>query len=272
MPGLRCLCKLIFITLFSLAPLPAAWADTDIVVGVYDFPPVARIDEDKKVEGLLGDLLRELETVHQDVTFRIFHTSPKRRYLDFDAHLYDVIFFESPSWEWQDKQALISPPLLMDEDIYIALNKPGRDASFFEDLEQRNIVALSGYHYGFAGMETDPQELEQRFNIEFSDSPSRNLELIKADRPSVAQVAIINDSYLQMHLDHHPEDRDRFLISEQPDQTYQLSIITHPEGPVTARDMMDLLAPLIESGRYQSLVQKWGLDLPPSLPSDSSDN
>ncbi len=272
MPGLRCLCKVVFATLFSLASLPSAWADTDIVVGVYDFPPVARIDEDRKVEGLLGDLLRELETVHQDVTFRIFHTSPKRRYLDFDAHLYDVIFFESPSWEWQDKQALISPPLLMDEDIYIALNKPGRDASFFEDLEQRNIVALSGYHYGFAGMETDPQELEQRFNIEFSDSHNRNLNLIKADRPSVAQVAIINDSYLQMHLDQHPEDRDRLLISDQPDQSYQLSIITHPEGPVTARDMMDLLAPLIETGRYQSLVQKWGLDLPPSLSPDSGDN
>ncbi|MBD3640458.1 MAG: transporter substrate-binding domain-containing protein [Marinobacter sp.] len=244
---------------------PSAHADKEIVVGVYDFPPVAQITENRKVEGLVGDLLEELETLHPDIDFRIFHTSPKRRYLDFDAHLYDVIFFESPSWEWQDKQALISPPLLMDEDLYIALNKPGRDASFFDDLEQRNIVALSGYHYGFAGLETNPQEMERRFSIEFSDSHQRNLNLIKADRPSVAQVAIINESYLQMHLDQHPEDRDLFLISEQPDQTYQLSIITHPEGPVTARDMMNLLTPLIETGRYQSLVRKWGLGLPPSL-------
>lgn len=262
---IRCLCKLAFLALLSLAYLEPARAETDIVVGVYDFPPIARVDEHQKLEGLLGDLLKELEAVHQDVNFRIFHTSPKRRYLDFDARLYDVIFFESPSWEWQDKQALITPPVLMDEDLYIALDKPGRDLNFFDNLAQRNIVALSGYHYGFAGMETNPQELERRFNIEFSDSHSRNLKLIKADRPSVAEVAIINDSYLKIHLAQHPEDRDRLLISEQPDQTYQLSIITHPEGPVTAGDMMDLLAPLIESGRYQSLVEKWGLNLPPTL-------
>lgn len=271
-PRIRCLGKAVVLALLSLASLPTALAGTDIVVGVYDFPPVARITEGPKVEGFLGDLFKELESVNPDVTFRVFHTSPKRRYLDFDAHLYDVIFFESPAWEWQDKQALISPPVLMDEDLYVALNKPGRDRTFFDNLSQRNIVALSGYHYGFAGMETDPLELEKRFNIEFSDSVSRNLKLIKADRPSVAEVAIVNDSYLQMHLAQHPEDRDRFLISEQPDQTYQLSIITHPEGPVTAGDMMDLLEPLLERGRYQSLVKKWGLELPPTLVSNSGED
>lgn len=267
---IRKLWQVAIVVLCSLAPLTTAHAGADIVVGVYDFPPIARIDENRKVEGLLADLLEELKTVHPDTTFRIFHTSPKRRYLDFDAHLYDVIFFESPAWEWQDKQALISQPVLMDEDLYIALNKPDRDRTFFDDLAQRNIVALSGYHYGFARLETNPLALEQRFNIEFSDSHSRNLNLIKADRPSVAEVAIINDAYLKTHLAKHPEDRDRFLISEQPDQTYQMSIITHPEGPVTAGDMMDLLAPLIESGRYQALVKKWGLDLPPSLLTGSS--
>lgn len=271
MARIQCLCKAALISLLSLASLPAARADTSIVVGVYDFPPVAQIAGDTEVEGLLGELLNELGTTHPELKFRIFHTSPKRRYLDFDAHLYDVIFFESPAWEWQDKQALITPPVLMDEDLYIALNKPGRDRTFFDNLSQRNIVALSGYHYGFAGLETNPLELEKHFSIEFSDSHSRNLSLIKADRPSVAEVAIINNSYLQMHLAQHPEDRDKFLISDRPDQTYQLSIITHPEGPVTAGDMMDLLTPLLETGKYQNLVKKWGLRLPPTLDQYSPD-
>lgn len=242
-----------------------AHATTTINVGVYNFPPIAQVNANNQATGLLGDLLDELEATHPDIRFHVVYTSPKRRYLDYDDGLFDVMFFESPEWEWEDKGALISPPILMDEELYVALKKPGRDLSFFDDIADRNIVAMAGYHYGFAGFETNSKKLEEKFHIEFSDSHRRNLELIKADRPSVAEVAIISYSYLQRDLAQNPEDWNRLLISDRPDQVYELSVIARPDGPVTADDMMSLLAPLVANGRYRLLVEQWGLRLPPGF-------
>lgn len=236
--------------------------ETEITVGVYHFPPIASVDDNGQATGLLGDLLQELEHAHPTVSFRVFHTSPKRRYLDFDAGLYDVIFFESPDWGWTQKEVDITRPILADEELYVALKKDGRDSSFFEDLNKRSIVAISGYHYGFTGYETDNSVLEQKFDIEFSDSHSRNINLIKADRPSVAEVAIVSHSYLQRHLARHPEDWDKLLISSEPDQRYQLSIIARNGGAASADQMLKLLAPLVDNGRYRQLVENWGLQLP----------
>lgn len=250
-----------------LAWSPISVAETEITVGVYHFPPVASVGPDGKPTGLLGDLLEELEQTHEDISFRVVHTSPKRRFLDFDAKLYDVMIFECPDWGWRDKKEVsISRPILAGEDFYVALRKPGRDLSFFDDLPNHSIVVISGYHYGFAGYETDSSVLEQKFRIEFSDSHSRNLKLIKADRPSVAEVAVISRSYLQMHLAKHPEDRDTLLISDKPDQRYQFGIIARKDGTASADEILKLLSPLIKNGRYQRLVEKWGLRLPADFP------
>lgn len=240
-------------------------SETEITVGVYDFPPLAAVHENTKVEGLLGELLTELETADRDITFRIVHTSPKRRHLDFEAGLYDVIFFESLDWGWESRPVAATRPILMDEDVYVALDKPGRDQSFFDNVADRAIVAISGYHYGFAGLSTDNADLEERFRIEFSHSHDRNLNLIKADRPSLAEVAIINRSYIQMHLEQHPEDRGLFLVSDAADQTYQLRIMARKGGPITAATVERLLLPLIEDGRYQRMVERHGLQVPPEL-------
>lgn len=256
---------LYFYLMMALGFTASASSETEIAVGVYDFPPLATVRENTKVDGLLGELLAELDATHQDITFRIVHTSPKRRHLDFEAGLYDVIFFESLNWGWESRPVAATRPVLTDDDVYVALDKPGRDQSFFNNIADRSIVAISGYHYGFAGLSTDNAELEERFQIEFSHSHDRNLNLIKADRPSVAEVAIINRSYIQMHLEQHPEDRGRFLVSEVADQTYQLRIMTRKGGPLRAGALEQLLLPLIEDGRYQRMVERYGLQVPTAL-------
>lgn len=249
----------------ALGYTTTALSETEIAVGVYEFPPLATVSDNNKADGMLGELLAELTATHQDITFRIVHTSPKRRHLDFEAGLYDVIFFENLNWGWKSRSVDATHPVLMDEDVYVALKKPGRDQSFFDNIADRNIVAISGYHYGFAGLSTDNAELEEHFQIEFSHSHSRNLDLIKADRPSLAEVAIINRSYLQVYLEQNPEDRDRFLVSDVADQRYLLRILAREGGPVSARALEQMLSPLIDAGRYQQMVERYGLQLPPKL-------
>lgn len=243
----------------------AILAKTVITVGTYYFPPIAEIGENNEPVCFLGDLIHQIEATNPDLEFRFVHTSPKRRYLDFEAGLYDVIFFESASWNWIDRDVTISPPLIADEEVYVALMKPGRDQSFFDDISSRHIVALAGYHYRFSGFETDTQVLQKNFNIEFSADHDRSLQLIMADRPSVADVAIINRAYLQAYFAEYPEDRGKFLISDKPDSQYVLQIIARKDGPLSADNIYHMLTPVIKNGTYRSLVKKWGLKLPPSL-------
>ncbi|WP_322001913.1 transporter substrate-binding domain-containing protein [Marinobacter alexandrii] len=255
----------VVITTFLLGGTSVVQAKTVITVGAYHFPPVAEVSDDHQPHGLLADLVQGLEATHNDIDIQIFHTSPKRRHLDFDAGLYDVIFFESSNWGWAHREITFSRPILTDEDLYVALRKPGRDLDFFNDIGNRQLVVISGYYYGFADLENNTKNLQKNYSIEFSDSQNRALKLIKADRPSVAEVAIISRAYLQQHLSEQPEDWRQLLISDRLDQRYELRIIARRNGPVSASDMMQRLAPLVADGSYRMMVEKWGLQLPPGF-------
>lgn len=236
--------------------------EPQIVIGAYYFPPIVSFGPEQRPVGLLADLVRQLEADTPGLHFRIVHTSPKRRYLDFDAGLYDVIFFENPDWGWNGRDISVSPPLLKDQDVYVALRKPGRDLSFFDRIESRKIVALAGYHYGFTARLGASGSASRKLSIELSDNNDRSLQLIKADRPSVAEIAVINRSFLQLHLARHPQDRNLLLISDRPDQSYLLRIIARKGGPASAHELTRMLKPVIADGRYGQMVQKWGLQLP----------
>lgn len=244
---------------------PVVSAKTVLDVGVYYFPPIATVEEGSQINGLLGDLISYIEAANPKIDFHIVYTSPRRRHLDFDAGLYDIIFFENPSWGWLGRNVTISSPLLTDEELYVALKKPGRNQSFFDDIASRRIVVLSGYHYRLSGPVTGTEELQETFNIELSNSHSRNLKLILANRPSVAEVAVINRSYLERYLSSHPDDRDKLLISENFNKQLDLQIIARKGGVVSANDLYRMLIPMIDDGTYGSLVKKWGLTLPSGL-------
>jgi len=253
-----------FVFIFVAGQLSAS-QNISVRVGVYSFPPIAAVGHNNKATGLLGDLLTELERQHNNLSFQVIHTSPKRRQMDFNSGLFDVIFFENPSWSWDQATIRTSAPILQVEEVYLALNKDNRDQSFFENLNERQIVAIAGYHYGFASQETDSDELHKQFNIELSHSHQRNIDLIRADRPSIAEVAVVSSSFHRAYFLRFPEHRNDFLISEKADQSYELGVITRKDGPVSVQTIEDLLGPLIESGFYQSLVEKYGLTLPGRL-------
>lgn len=242
-----------------------AAASTRVAVGVYHFPPVVSVPGYGHVSGLLADVLDELNTRQSDYTFEVVKTSPKRRYLDFENGRFDAIFFESENWGWQDIDHETTPPILVDEDVYVALRKPGRDQSFFDDLKERHLVGMLGYHYGFAGLDASERMLRQKFDIVLSYSHSRNIELILADRPTVAEIAIVSRSYLQLYLRENPANREWLLISDKVDQRYELPVLTRPGSPLSAGGLMTLLIPLFNDGTYQTLVRAHGLQLPPAF-------
>lgn len=237
-------------------------AETPIRVGVYNFPPEAEVAASGQTGGLVTDLIAALNTRQTAFHFVPVVTSSLRRYIDFSDHRYDVIFFEDMSWGWSGAEVEATRPLLADTEVYVALRKPGRDQSFFDDLSKRRLVAMLGYHYQFANGDISEPSLRKHFNIELSHSHRRNLELILADRPSVAEVTVVSRAFLATYLTQHPDSRDKLLVSDHPDQSYQLRALLQPAGVIDARTLETLLQPMIEDGSYRRMVEQHHLQLP----------
>ncbi|MEX0603274.1 MAG: amino acid ABC transporter substrate-binding protein [Marinobacter sp.] len=252
---------LILMGLTSFGPHAA----TRVVVGAYHFPPIVSVSGEEGVSGLLTDVLTALNDSQSDYHFEVLITSSKRRYMDFQQQHYDVIFFESPHWSWQDIPHQESKPFLIDEEVYVALHKTGRGQSFFTPIKQRKLVAMFGYHYGFANFSTDEFVLRRRFDIVLSHSQQRNIKLILTDRPTLAEVAVISRSFLKRYFRDNPEDRNLLMISDKADQRYELGALLRPDSPITVRKLEALLDPIIQRGSYQALVLEHGLQLPENL-------
>ena len=234
-------------------------AEVTVTVGAYNYPSIALIDEQGALRGLAGDVLEELNRRQDDYRFVFQETAPKRRYIDFEQHRYDVILFESPDWSWQPHRHYATRAFLSDQELYVALAKPERDESFFDDLHSRSLVAIFGFHYGFAGNNPDDIKLTERFNIDLSHSHRRNLELILADRPAAAEVAVVSRSFLAAFRAQRPDDYQRLLVSERIDQHHDLVAIVHPQAPITAETLESMIDLLVADGTFAKLAARYDI-------------
>ena len=242
--------------LLLLCSLSAQAAQT-VRVGGYVFPPYVELKADQPV-GLTLELLELLNEVQQDYRFEFVLTSPIRRFRDFEAGRFEVIFFESPAWGWNARGIAhqASAVFLDDAEVYIARRAPGRGQEFFDAPQSRRIAAILGYHYGFADFDGDPEQLRQRFDIILVNSNTASIELVLRQR---AELAAVTRSYLNRYLGQHPEARDKLLVSERSDQDYRHQVLLRPDSALTAGAIDVLLAQLEASGKASPLWQRAGL-------------
>ncbi|BES69190.1 transporter substrate-binding domain-containing protein [Marinobacter nanhaiticus D15-8W] len=244
-------------------------AATPVTVGAYNFNPLITFDADGDPEGLVVEVVAELNRRQQQFAFEILRTSSKRRFEDYRLGRYDVILFESLNWGWGTMEVDATSVLLEDEEVFVALDKPERDQSFFDQVTERRLLAILGYHYGFADFDADEDRLTQRFDIEMSRSQERNMALILADRPSVAEVAVMPRSFLKRFRQKRPEDAAKLLVSEQPDQVYHLRGIVRPAATLGAGALEALFREMIDDGTYPGIVRRYGMRLPELLANES---
>ena len=80
------------IVLFSLCA-KLTFGATKINVGAYEFPPFFYISNGQH-QGLVGDLIKEINSFQTDYEFTLVKTSSSKRYEDFSNQKFDLMFFE----------------------------------------------------------------------------------------------------------------------------------------------------------------------------------
>lgn len=222
-------------------------------VGGYDFPPFVDPDGGSQPRGLTLDMIDALNKAQSTYEFRFVATSARRRYSDVVGGHVDLIFFESPDWEWAAKGLPVdfSNVFLQGGEVYIAPAKPGRGQDFFNDLKAKRLVGILGYHYGFANFVADPDILARDWGMKLVNNHRSSIEMVLADR---MDVAVVTDAYLWSYLARNPAARDRLLISDRYDQRYNHRVLVRRGGPIDVDTVNRLLSGMDKDG---TLVRLW---------------
>ncbi|MFO1262911.1 MAG: transporter substrate-binding domain-containing protein [Rhodoferax sp.] len=243
---------LVVVWLAWASMLGAARAAEPVLVGAYPFLPFVR-----NGEGLTYELVDAMNRFQHDYAFQLVNTSANRRYRDMSQGAFQMMLFENIKWGWDAQTVEASKVFLQgDGEVFVARSAPGRDASYFNDLAARHILAVTGYHYGFANFEADPTILSRNYRITFSADCDISLRNLLAGR---GDVAIVTKSYLSNYLLGHREAASQLLVSDRFDQTYAHTALVRKGTRPSAQEIDQLLERMRAAGVLKPLWARYGM-------------
>lgn len=248
-------CRLLWVVLGLLTAQPLLAAQL-IKVGAYHFPPYVSKPEAEQAQGLLPDLLATLNAQQSEYQFVLVPTSVTRRFRDFQNARYDLIMFESPTWGWQNTPHETFDLQVQDAEVYVAKAAAGRGQEYFSQFSGKRLALYSGYHYGFAQFNADPEYLAKQFNAVLTYSHDSNLLMVLRER---ADLTVVTRSYLHRYLLRYPEQRKQMLVSDRVDQVYRHQALLRPNAPISVEGLRGLLRQLRDGGQLSALYRQYDL-------------
>ena len=233
------------LTVFSGgAMLRAEDKPVPVKVGGYQFEPF--VEGSDGLSAAFARFLSEQQTGYQ---FEFVKIPARRRYDLLVSGKIDMIFFELPLWGWSElaDEIVTSTPLIKGQEIFVARRDHPLGRDVFDGLHKRRIALTFGFHYAFAGLTSDPDEIRARYNVVFAQEQLHTLRHLIGGN---VDLAVLNDLFLARQLEVEPTLADVLRIGERVDQRYELPVLMRRNGPVSQKRMNDLLAKVIEDGRF----------------------
>lgn len=231
-----------------------------VKVGGYVFPPFAERNMEGEWSGVTLELIDLLNASQSDYRLQFLPTSATRRYLDFANGRFDLLFFESPHWGWEDQPVVSLRGPLLGREVFIAGSRPGRGQEYFASREGKRIALCNGYHYAFAGYNTDRQYLRREYDSIITFSQQSSVQMVLRER---VELAVVSQTFLNSYLAEYPQYRSQLLVAEEPDQYYRHLLIKRESSEPGLDYLSALLARLWEKGDLQRLLARHSLPIPP---------
>ncbi|WP_350613384.1 transporter substrate-binding domain-containing protein [Pseudomonas sp. HY7a-MNA-CIBAN-0227] len=254
---LRLAAGLTLLALGTLWLMPASAAQL-VRIGAVHFPPYTVHPEQGADTGLLPQLVEALNRAQTDYQFVLVPTSIPRRFRDLQQGRIDMAIFENPQWGWQNIAHTTVDMGLEDAEIFVAQREPGRDQSYFTDLNDKRLAVFSGYHYAFANFNADPKYMAEKFNATLTYSHDSNLLMVTRGR---ADIALVTRSYLSDFLVRNADTAGQFLVSERTDQVYHHYALLRPKAPISGAEFSELLKGLRDSGELLKIFEPYRIDV-----------
>ena len=239
-----------------LSPSVLSQEPLEVTVGMYPFAPFVEQKGSNGTTGMTIDLIAALNRSQTKYFFHAVLIPPKRRYQSYDRGDYDVIFYENKAWGWQDYQIDVSKVYQTGGEVYVALRQSGRGQEYFNRFDDKRMMGILGFHYGFADFNSDEKFLQNKFNMSLSQDNETNLSKLLKQR---GDIVVITKAYLQRYLKIYPGVKERLLISEKLDQEYNHTVLVRPDSDVSIAEINNMLDELVRSGKMKVLFEKYGI-------------
>lgn len=239
---------------------PAGAEPRLVKVGGYVFPPFVERNMEGEWSGITLELIDLLNASQGDYRFEFHPTSATRRYLGFANGRFDLLFFESPRWGWEDQPVVSLRGPLLGSEVFIAGSRPGRGQEYFASREGKRIALFSGYHYAFAGYNANKVYLRREHDAIITFSEQSNVQMVLRDR---VELAVVSQAFLDSYLGEFPHYRSQLLISEEPDQYYRHLLIKRESSEPGLDYFSAILARMWEKGDLQRLFARYSLSISP---------
>lgn len=250
----RCV-TLLLLTVSSALTANAVAESKTVTIGGYSFPPYV-IENQGDYSGLVPELIDSLNRLQGDYEFVFVPTSIERRYEAFERHRFDVILFESPDWGWQHIPKAVLPLGILDSEVFVGRSPEANSEGFFSDLAQRRVLLVRGYHYRFAGFNTDENVLKTQYLAELVPDTRAAVEGLLLGRADIAPISQAFISYFQRAF---PDKAEKLVVSTIVDQQYKHTALIHPQSPLDVETLRALLGQLERSGELARLMSKYHL-------------
>lgn len=249
--GLTAVCLLAVGTLFA--------AET-VRVGGAHFPPYVIKSNLQESSGLLPQLLEALNREQSDYHFVMLPTAIVRRFSDLERGRIDMAVFENPQWGWQDIELDVVDMGLEDAELFVARAEQMRGQDYFDRLQGKRLALYRGYHYGFAGFNSDPEYLARTFNANLGHSHDSNLLMVVRGR---ADIALVTRSNLYDFIRRNREHARQLMISERFDQLYRHHAMIRRGAPISAGQFAALLERLRVKGELERIFDPYQIAVIP---------
>lgn len=238
-----------------------------VKVGGAHFPPYVIKSNLQESSGLLPQLLDALNQAQSEYEFTMLPTAIVRRFGDLQRGRIDMAIFENPQWGWQDIDAEAVDMGLEDAELFVAKSEELRGQQYFEQLQGKRLALYRGYHYGFAGFNSDPEFLSSTFNANLGHSHDSNLLMVLRGR---ADVALVTRSNLYDFLERNRDYARQLLISERIDQVYRHHAMIRAGAPISPERFAALLEQLRVSGELQRIFSPYRIAVMPVVADNSA--
>ncbi len=227
-----------------------------ILVGGYDFPPYIRLHNQHPPSGLSIMLLDAIAARHPEYRFLFVPTSIHNRYAAFSRGRFQMMLFENPQWGWSklNPQPHFIPLPFEDSEIYIAKAEKNRDEQFFNQLNNKQMLLVEGYHYPGLWQELGGPPKRVRY-------VSSNHEVLQGILKGRADIAPLTRSMLERYLAKYPNKRRQLMISGLRVQHYDHHILLAGDAAIKETELIATLEALRAEGVLEKLSRQFSLPL-----------
>ncbi|WGL60781.1 hypothetical protein QEJ31_04105 [Pigmentibacter sp. JX0631] len=164
---------------------------------------------------------------------------------------------ESINWAWKDCIGKEILKIANYKEIYIAKNRKDINQTYFDNLKNKILVIIRGFHYGFAQFNSDEEYLLKNFKIEFTLSYDAILKMLDLER---GDIGVVPYTYITYYSKFMPTMQNNYFLSNITDSNDVLSIISKEKNKIKNQELIKLFDQLKAKGILKKIFQKYGIE------------